>query len=77
MSNEKNSDDYRRQLEYGFSKYKQDLKKPYLDPDTVEAKLEKIVSIQEKQLYWIRIIGLPFLMAAIGSLIVLIIRMVS
>ncbi|MBM3454993.1 MAG: hypothetical protein FJX80_07575 [Bacteroidetes bacterium] len=40
-------------------------------------KLDKLIELQEKQLFWIRIIGIPFLMAAIGSLIVLIIRMVS
>jgi len=37
-------------------------------------KLDKLIELQEKQLYWIRIIGIPFLFAAIGSFLVLIIR---
>lgn len=30
-------------------------------------KLDKLIELQEKQLYWIRIIGIPFLFAAIGT----------
>jgi len=37
-------------------------------------KLDKLIELQEKQLYWIRIIGIPFLFAAIGSFLVLITR---
>ena len=29
-------------------------------------KLDKLIELQQKQLYWIRIIGIPFLLAAIG-----------
>jgi len=36
--------------------------------------LLKILVAQEKQLYWIRIIGIPFLFAAIGTFLALIIR---
>jgi len=36
--------------------------------------LYKILKTQEKQLFWIRIIGIPFLLAAIGYFIALIIR---
>lgn len=36
--------------------------------------LLKILETQEKQLYWIRIIGIPFLFAAIGTFLALIIR---
>ena len=36
--------------------------------------LLKILETQEKQLYWIRIIGMHFLFAAIGAFLVLIIR---
>jgi len=41
---------------------------------TDSGKLDKLIELQEKQLYWIRIIGIPFLFAAIGSFLVLIIR---
>ena len=37
-------------------------------------KLDKLIELQEKQLYWIRIIGIQFLFAAIGTLLALIIR---
>lgn len=37
-------------------------------------KLDKLIELQEKQLYWIRIIGIPFLFAAIGTFLALIIR---
>jgi hypothetical protein len=37
--------------------------------------LLKILEAQGKQLYWIRIIGIPFLLAAIGSFLALVIRM--
>jgi hypothetical protein len=36
--------------------------------------LLKILETQEKQLYWIRIIGIPFFFAAIGTFLALIIR---
>lgn len=36
--------------------------------------LFKILETQEKQLYWIRTIGIPFLFAAIGTFVALIIR---
>lgn len=36
--------------------------------------LLKILETQEKQLYWIRTIGIPFLFAAIGTFLALIIR---
>ncbi len=36
--------------------------------------LTEIAKTQKKQLYWIRIIGIPFLLAAIGSFSTLIIR---
>jgi hypothetical protein len=36
--------------------------------------LLKILEAQGKQLYWIRIIGIPFLLAAIGSFLALVIR---
>lgn len=37
-------------------------------------KLDKLIELQQKQLYWIRIIGIPFLFAAIGTFLALIIR---
>lgn len=37
-------------------------------------KLDKLIELQEKQLYWIRIIGIPFLFAAIGTFLTLLIR---
>ena len=40
----------------------------------VNYKLDKMIELQEKQLYWIRIIGIPFLFAAIGTFLALIIR---
>lgn len=39
-----------------------------------EEKLDKLIELHEKQLYWIRIIGIPFLFAAIGTFLALIIR---
>jgi len=36
--------------------------------------LLKILETQEKQLYWIRIIGIPFLLAAIGGLLAILFR---
>ena len=30
-------------------------------------KLDKLIELQEKQLYWIRIIGIPFLFASLGG----------
>jgi len=39
--------------------------------------LLKILVAQEKQLYWIRIIGIPFLFAAIGTFLALIIRAIN
>ncbi len=36
-------------------------------------KLDKLIELQEKQLYWIRIIGIPFLFAAIGIFLSLLI----
>ncbi len=41
---------------------------------TDSGKLDKLIELQEKQLFWIRIIGIPFLLAAIGYFIALIIR---
>ena len=36
--------------------------------------LQKILIAQEKQLYWIRIIGIPFLFAAIGGFLAILFR---
>ena len=36
-------------------------------------KLDRLIELQEKQLYWIRIVGIPFLMAAIGTFLSLLI----
>lgn len=36
--------------------------------------LYKILKTQEKQLYWIRIIGIPFLFAAIGGFLAILFR---
>lgn len=33
-------------------------------------KLDRLIEIQEKQLYWIRIIGIPFLFASLGGFLV-------
>lgn len=74
MSTTKDNDDYRKQLEEGYKAYKKDLANSSYTSGNPEAKLEKIIAIQEKQLYWIRIIGIPFLLAAIGSFLALVIR---
>jgi hypothetical protein len=37
-------------------------------------KLDKLIELQEKQLYWIRIIGIPFLFAAIGGFLAILFR---
>jgi len=37
-------------------------------------KLDRLIELQEKQLYWIRIIGIPFLLAAIGGLLAILLR---
>lgn len=34
-------------------------------------KLDRLIEIQEKQLYWIRIIGMPVMFAAIGAMLTL------
>jgi len=36
-------------------------------------RLDRLIELQEKQLYWIRIVGIPFLMAAIGTFLSLLI----
>lgn len=40
-------------------------------------KLDKLIELQEKQLYWIRIIWIPFLFAAIGTFIALVISAIN
>ena len=37
-------------------------------------KLDRLIELQEKQLYWIRIIGIPFLFAAIGGFLAILLR---
>ena len=37
-------------------------------------KLDRLIELQEKQLYWIRIIGIPFLFAAIGGFLAILFR---
>jgi hypothetical protein len=37
-------------------------------------KIDKLIELQEKQLYWIRIIGIPFLFAAIGGFLAILFR---
>lgn len=51
MSNTKDNDDYRKQLEEGYKAYKKDLANSSYTSGNPEAKLEKIIAIQEKQLY--------------------------
>ena len=37
-------------------------------------KLDRLIELQEKQLYWIRIIGIPFFFAAIGGFLAILFK---
>jgi hypothetical protein len=69
MSNSKNNDEYRKQLEEGYKAYRQELVSPKDSSDTTQGKLDKIIMMQDKQLYWIRIVGILILGSAIVNLV--------
>jgi|688.fasta_scaffold1546860_1 hypothetical protein len=69
MSNVKNNDEYRQQLEEGYKAYRQELVSPKDASDKTQGKLDKIIMMQDKQLYWIRIVGILILGSAIVNLV--------